>query len=70
MRYNRIYQEWVHVWGSRYFSRPISSFGEYLSVYQYIDQNPAKAGLVDDPGEVGVGWPLAASSGAQGDRFD
>ena len=51
MAYNRIHKQWGHVWGGRYFSRPIVTFKEYVEVYRYIDQNPVKAGLVDLPSD-------------------
>jgi len=53
MAHHRIYKQWGHLWGSRYFSRPIGSFGEYLEVYRYIDNNPVAAGLVD----LASQWP-------------
>ena len=38
-----------HLWGERFFSRPIKDDEEYFAVYDYIDKNPVKAGLVDNP---------------------
>ena len=34
-----------HLWGERFFSRPLRDLREYLIAYNYIDQNPVKAGL-------------------------
>jgi len=38
-----------HLWGERFYSRPVQSFSEYVSVHNYIDQNPVEAGLVKNP---------------------
>jgi len=38
-----------HLWGDRYFSRPIKDIKDYLNVNNYIDQNPVKSGLVQNP---------------------
>jgi len=35
-----------HLWGERFFSRPITNMEEYVVASDYIDQNPVKAGLV------------------------
>jgi len=48
MGYNRIHGTWGHFWGGRYFSRPVTSFGEYVTVFTYIDNNPVKAQLAED----------------------
>jgi putative transposase len=44
--YNRLYGLTGHVWGERFFSRIISTVHEYISTFDYIDENPVKAGLV------------------------
>lgn len=46
MRYNRAFDSSGHVWGQRYFSRPIGSAEEYQKISDYIDANPVRAGLV------------------------
>ena len=46
-----------HLWGERFFSRPIRDFSEYYTVYHYIDQNPVKAGLVSSP----PGWKASGA---------
>ena len=51
MKYNRIYGTCGHVWGERYFSRPIADSSEYRIISAYIDVNPVKACLVADPAE-------------------
>ena len=48
MSYNRIHGTWGHFWGSRYFSRPVTSFVEYNVVFNYIDNNPVKSQLVEN----------------------
>jgi putative transposase len=35
-----------HLWGERFFARQIKDITDYLSVKNYIDQNPVNAGLV------------------------
>jgi putative transposase len=55
-RWNRIHGSTDHLWGERYFARPIKDPREYFYVMEYIDQNPVKAGLVQ---AVGYGKPRA-----------
>jgi len=38
-----------HLWGDRFFSRPIKDDKDYIDVFNYIDQNPVKAGYVENP---------------------
>jgi len=45
-RWNCIHGSTDHVWGQRYFSRPVKDLYDYFSVFQYIDKNPVKSGLV------------------------
>ncbi|GAB1481190.1 hypothetical protein MASR2M78_00050 [Treponema sp.] len=49
MKYNLIYGLTGHFWQGRFFSRVISSFRMYYEIFTYIDQNPVKASLVDNP---------------------
>jgi putative transposase len=49
MKYNRVFESCGHVWGDRYYSRPIPDFGDYLMTSDYIDANPTRACLVEDP---------------------
>jgi putative transposase len=58
MKHNRLYAHWGHVWGDRYFSRPVVSLREYVAVYQYIDNNPTSAGLADDR----LVWPWSGAA--------
>jgi len=48
MTYNRLFNHCGHVWGSRFFSRILDSLQEYIKVFQYIDDNPQKAGLIEN----------------------
>ena len=52
MSYNRLFNHCGHVWGSRFFSRVLESLEEYVKVFEYIDNNPVKASLVD----LGEDW--------------
>ncbi len=45
-RWNSIHGSKDHLWGERFFSRPLNNFQDYISVNNYIDQNAIKAGLV------------------------
>jgi len=44
--WNRMYNSIDHLLGERFFSRPIKDEDDYSAVFEYIDQNPIKAGLV------------------------
>lgn len=44
--YNRKQNLTGHVWGERFFSRILSCLQEYLRTFDYIDENPAQAGLI------------------------
>ncbi len=48
MAFNRLMGSCGHVWGDRFFSRPILSRSDFVSVFRYIDENPAAAGLCAD----------------------
>ena len=48
-RWNCIHGSSDHLWGERFFSRPIKDMIDYFHVYNYIDQNPLKAGLAVNP---------------------
>jgi len=48
-RWNCIHGSTDHLWGDRFFARPIKDLREYFHVHNYIDQNPVKAGLVHNP---------------------
>jgi putative transposase len=48
-RWNTIHGSTDHVWGHRYFARIIRNPNEFQFVMDYIDQNPVKAGLTENP---------------------
>jgi len=48
-RWNCIHGSVDHLWGQRFFARPVKNSEEYEHVMNYIDQNPVKAGLVSAP---------------------
>ena len=50
-RWNFINKSGDHLWGERFFSRPVKNVEEFNIVYNYIDQNPVKAGLVQNAWE-------------------
>ena len=57
MRWNRIHGLTGHVWGQRFYSRVIDSLADFLSVLQYIDLNPVRAGLVP----LAEAWPFGGA---------
>lgn len=46
--YNKLHKLTGHVWGDRFFSHILSNIREYLRAFDYIDNNPVKAGLVKE----------------------
>ncbi|GHT69524.1 hypothetical protein FACS1894110_19140 [Spirochaetia bacterium] len=50
-RWNQLHGSTDHLWGNRFFERPIKDLRDYLYVMNYIDQNPVKAGLSPRVGE-------------------
>ena len=49
IRFNRFYGYCGHVWYDRFKSTIIKTFSHYKTAYQYINNNPVKAGLVENP---------------------
>ncbi|MCL2809849.1 MAG: transposase [Treponema sp.] len=49
--WNFIHGSTDHLWGNRYFSRPIKDFHDYETVMNYIDQNPVKERLTLYPAD-------------------
>ena len=49
--WNSIHGSIDHMWGHRFFARPIKDWYEYDSVMNYIDQNAVTVGLVATPAE-------------------
>jgi len=48
-RWNCIFKSKDHLWGERFFSRPIKDMNDFYFVKEYIDQNPVKSGYVKNP---------------------
>lgn len=46
------------VWGPRFFSRVLEGLRDYLRTFLYIDRNPVKARLVNDPDD----WPFGRTA--------
>ncbi|MDR2793087.1 MAG: hypothetical protein LBB61_05405, partial [Treponema sp.] len=40
-----------HFWGDRFYSRVIKDERDFWTVYEYIDENPVRAGAVRKPHE-------------------
>jgi len=53
MAWNRRHKLTGHVWGQRFFSRIIRTLKDFLQVFEYIDSNPVRVGLV----ESALDWP-------------
>ncbi|MDR2807414.1 MAG: transposase [Spirochaetaceae bacterium] len=51
IRWNKMNHKTGHFWGDRFYSRVITDEQDFWNVYNYIDQNPVKAGLVKEPRE-------------------
>lgn len=51
IRWNKKHNKTGHFWGDRFFSREIKNDKDFWNVYEYIDQNPVAAGLVEKPEE-------------------
>jgi putative transposase len=48
MAYNRLHGTSGHLWGQRFFSQVINSFRVFMKIFDYIDENPVKAGIIQD----------------------
>jgi Transposase and inactivated derivatives len=46
--YNKRHKLTGHLWGERFYSKIISGLREFLLIFNYIDENPRRANLVDD----------------------
>jgi REP element-mobilizing transposase RayT len=49
--WNHIHGATDHLWGERFFPRPVLGLPDYLRVMAYIDNNPVKAGLASRIGD-------------------
>jgi putative transposase len=50
-RWNQFHGSIGHVWGNRFFMRPVQDERDYFLIMDYIDKNPVKAGLVSHANE-------------------
>jgi REP element-mobilizing transposase RayT len=46
VRWNKKHNTTGHFWGDRFWSRKIVDENDFWTVFEYIEQNPVKAGLV------------------------
>ncbi|MHB9296236.1 hypothetical protein PilKf_01995 [Pillotina sp. SPG140] len=51
IRWNKLHKTTGHLWGDRFHARMIENGEDFLRVFQYINQNPVKAGLVEQAKE-------------------
>ncbi|MHB9294760.1 hypothetical protein PilKf_00487 [Pillotina sp. SPG140] len=51
IRWNKMHKTTGHVWGDRFHARVIENREDFLRVFRYINQNPVKAGLVNQAKE-------------------
>jgi len=49
IRFNSFYNYHGHVWYDRFKSSIIETFSYYKTVFEYINNNPVKAGMVEKP---------------------
>ncbi|MDR2149512.1 MAG: hypothetical protein LBO67_01560 [Spirochaetaceae bacterium] len=49
IRWNKKHNKTGHFWGDRFYSREIKDEKDFWTVFEYIDQNPVAAGLVQKP---------------------
>ncbi|HHU36125.1 MAG TPA: transposase [Treponema sp.] len=47
LKYNKMTGRTGHFWGDRFFSSVLGSLQQYLRTFDYISQNPVKAGLTE-----------------------
>ncbi len=45
-RFNRVHQLRGHVWYDRFRSKVIDSIRQYLATFDYVNENPVRAGMV------------------------
>jgi hypothetical protein len=54
--FNGKYERWGHVFGDRYWSRPLADRAELERICEYVMENPVRAGLCGDSSD----WPWSA----------
>ena len=66
MAFNKLYGYVGHVWCDRFYSRVLATIRDLVLVFDYIDNNPVKAMLVDDR----LAWPYGGLRECRSGRFD
>lgn len=66
MRYNRAFGLTGHTWGERFFSCIINRFQDYLKTFEYIDNNPVRAQLVQKVLE----WKYSGARSSRDGKFE
>lgn len=51
VRWNKRHKTTGHFWGDRFWCRRVKDDNDFWTVFEYIEQNPVKAGLVTMPEE-------------------
>lgn len=67
LRFNRRHQRVGHLFQNRYRSRLVNDDRDLLGLILYIHRNPLRAGLVDEPDELGC-FPWCGHGALSGDR--
>jgi len=65
-RWNKIHGSIDHMWGNRYFARLVKDPEDYLSIMEYIDQNPVKSGFVSEPADWKAGGAFYKAHNIEG----
>ena len=66
VRYNKTYGHHGHVWYDRFKSTVIESFQQFLHAFQYIMENPVRAGIV----RKSIDYPCNGISYIRNKKFD
>lgn len=67
LRFNQRHRRVGHLFQNRYRSRLVNDDRDLLGLVLYIHRNPLRAGLVDEPGELGR-FPWCGHGALSGDR--
>ncbi len=66
MRYNRAFCLTGHTWGERFFSCIINRFQEYIRTFEYIENNPVRAQLVQNV----IEWKYSGARSSRDGNFE
>jgi putative transposase len=66
IRWNKLHGKTGHFWGDRFWAREVKGEEDFLTVYNYIDRNPVKAGLAQEPGDWEWGGAYHRKQGIMG----